>query len=103
MTKNKYNILDRNFYCHWGEIDIIAKKNNIINFFEVKTRIGDRYGSPYEAITYHKIHDLKRAINYYLLKNQLFRFKLSFKIVSVILNFDYSLNQLKIYEGPEMG
>lgn len=101
LKKNHYSIIKRNFYCRWGEIDIVAKKADIIYFFEVKTRIGDRYGLPFESITPRKIRDLKRAIDYYLLKNKLFRFKLSLKIMAVILDENHQLKQLKFYDGPE--
>lgn len=37
LVKHKYSILDRNFRKKWGEIDVVAKKNNLVHFFEVKT------------------------------------------------------------------
>ena len=81
---------------------MIAKKDNKVYFFEVKTRIGTDKGQPYEAVNYYKLIGLKRAINYYLLKNKLNDCKLSLEIISVELNSDKSLKKLKIYQGPEM-
>lgn len=37
LVKHKYSILDRNFRKNWGEIDVVAKKDGIIHFFEVKS------------------------------------------------------------------
>jgi len=97
--KNKgYRLLQKNFYCHWGEIDLIFKKDGKIIFVEVKTRVGEKKGKPYEAVNFHKIKDLKRAINYYLLKKKFFQSKLSLEVISVVLNHDLSLKEIKHFE-----
>ena len=54
LVKNGYTIIDTNFRTKTGEIDIIAKKNEIIVFIEVKTRSSLTYGYPYEAVGYKK-------------------------------------------------
>jgi putative endonuclease len=97
--KNKgYRLLQKNFYCRWGEIDLIFKKEDKIIFVEVKTRVGDKKGKPYEAVNFYKIKDLKRAISYYLLKKNRFQSKLSLEVVSIILNQDLSLKEIKHFE-----
>ena len=58
-----YRIVDRNWRCRAGEIDLIARteagdRSKII-FCEVKTRSGLGYGSPLEAITYDKARRLR--------------------------------------------
>ena len=42
LQKNKYKIIERNFLCKCGEIDIIAKDKNILVFVEVKSRTNDK-------------------------------------------------------------
>lgn len=66
LLKNGYEILERNFNCRQGEIDIIAKENDEIVFIEVKTRRNKKYGEPIEAVTHIKIKHLIRSIEYYL-------------------------------------
>lgn len=66
LLENGYEILERNFSCRQGEIDIIAKENKEIVFIEVKTRTNKKYGEPIEAVTYIKIKHLMKSIEYYL-------------------------------------
>ena len=72
--KNKgYKILDRNFrYKGYGELDIVAKKEEDIVFVEVKTRLGANNDSPYnpeDNITYFKQKQLIKLAKIYLAKN----------------------------------
>jgi putative endonuclease len=53
-------ILDRNWRCAEGEIDIVAAELRVLVICEVKTRSGTRYGSPLEAITRSKRARLRR-------------------------------------------
>ncbi len=63
-----FEILERNFTIKGGEIDIIAKKGEIIAFVEVKARKRDTLASGYEAITRKKIENMTKAVNAYLTK-----------------------------------
>jgi putative endonuclease len=55
-----YTLLDRNWRCAQGEIDLIAARDGDIVFVEVKTRSGTGYGHPFEAITVRKLARLRR-------------------------------------------
>ncbi|WP_121627258.1 YraN family protein [Poseidonibacter antarcticus] len=60
-----YKIIEHNFYAKkLGEIDIIAVKNNIYHFCEVKS--GNDYESAINNITPSKLSKIKRSLNYYL-------------------------------------
>lgn len=63
LQKNGYEIIERNFSSKYGEIDIIALKNKIIHFIEVKS--GKNF-EPIYAITAKKISRITKTINYYL-------------------------------------
>lgn len=103
LKKEKYLILETNFRSHWGEIDIVAQKKNKVYFIEVKTRVGTAYGQPYESVNYYKIKDLKRTINYYLLKKNLKNYKLSLDVISIILDKDLKLKSLNYLENVDWG
>lgn len=53
-----YEILDRNWRCPQGEIDIVARRGRVIAVVEVKTRRSVRFGHPFEAIDDRKRHRL---------------------------------------------
>lgn len=64
-----YSILERNFHCPFGEIDIICEKAGVLVFVEVKSRFNNNYGSPEEAVTQSKLRKINRTIDYYLIQH----------------------------------
>ena len=60
LVANGYTILERNWFRRIGEIYIFALKDDVIYFFEVKTRSGFKYGHPFAAVSQHRIHTIKR-------------------------------------------
>jgi len=49
-----YAVVDRNWRCREGELDLVAAAAGVVVFCEVKTRRGDRFGAPFEAVTVAK-------------------------------------------------
>jgi putative endonuclease len=66
LEDSGFRILDRNYRSRTGEIDIIAVKDGVIHFVEVKTRTGDEYGYPSDAVTESKRHNIRRTAECYL-------------------------------------
>lgn len=60
LQRAGFRILDRNYRCSDGEIDIVAADRRVLVACEVKTRSGLRYGTPVEAVTYRKLRRLRR-------------------------------------------
>lgn len=66
LLKSKgYKIIDRNFRCSFGEIDIIALKDDQTVFVEVKARRSDTFGQPEEAVTSKKLEKITKTIYFY--------------------------------------
>lgn len=65
LKKNGWKILEKNYKTPFGEIDIIAKKEDVIAFIEVKTRLSDIFGLPSEAVTNQRKLRYIRGANYY--------------------------------------
>ena len=66
-----YVMLDRNWRCRRGEIDLVAKEGDVLVFVEVKTRRGRDYGTPEEALTKYKAKRLLELGQHYLLEHNL--------------------------------
>ncbi len=66
LVEKGYKILERNYRCRKGEIDIIATHNNCIIFVEVKYRSSNKYGSSLEAVGYRKQQIIRFVAEYYL-------------------------------------
>lgn len=71
LVKNGYQILERNFRCKIGEIDLIARNEGYLCFIEVKYRSSSSKGFPSEAITPTKMRRITRTAQYYMLLHKL--------------------------------
>ncbi len=71
LESHGYKVLDRNWRCLRGEIDLVAKEGDVLVFVEVKTRRGRDYGTPEEAITKVKAERLLELGQRYMLERDL--------------------------------
>ena len=116
FKKKGFEIFERNYNKKWGEIDIIAKKCNIIHFIEVKTvsreiiKKRDSIGSyenedffqPEDAVHTWKIKRLSRAIQSYLLeRNVSDETEWQFDLIAVFL--DVKRKRAKVRLTEDMG
>ena len=62
-----YKINMRNYRCKTGEIDIIAVKDDVLSFVEVKTRYSLVAGRPAETVTFTKQQKIRRIAQYYMM------------------------------------
>ncbi|WP_461883306.1 YraN family protein [Fusicatenibacter sp.] len=60
-----YHILERNFRCRFGEIDLIAKQEDTYVFIEVKYRAGRMTGDPASAVDWKKQRKISKTADYY--------------------------------------
>lgn len=91
-----YKIIERNFCCRSGEIDIIAKDKEEYVFIEVKTRSNLCFGKPKEAIDKYKQKRIYKSTKYYLHIHNLDNAYVRFDVIEVYLvNKKYKINHLK--------
>ena len=69
LTEAGYHILERNFRCRTGEIDIIAKDGAYLVFVEVKYRASAACGAALEAVDYRKQQSILRVAQYYMVSH----------------------------------
>lgn len=71
LTAQGIVILEMNYRCKYGEIDIIGKHKNYYVFLEVKYRDSDRSGFPEEAVTYKKQCTICKVADYYRMRHNI--------------------------------
>jgi len=98
LEEQGFQILERNFYCRQGEIDLIARDGRYLVFIEVKYRKDGHAGHPAEAVHRYKQKKIARAALYYchqrgITENQACRFDvvciLDGKVEHIINAFDF--------------
>ncbi|MEN8098035.1 MAG: YraN family protein [Chloroflexota bacterium] len=83
-----YSILDRNYRCEYGEIDIVARMEEMIVFVEVKTRQSLKFGLPEESITRAKSGRLIQSAEMYLNENDLIDVDWRIDLVAIQVDSD---------------
>ncbi len=85
LKKNGYRILEKNYVCKLGEIDIIAKERDTLSFIEVKTRTSTLFGPPELSVTSSKQIQLSKAALCFLKEKKLEDAKARFDVVSILI------------------
>jgi putative endonuclease len=60
LVSDGFVVLERNWRCELGELDIVARDHDVLVVCEVKTRRSASHGSPFEAVTERKLHRIER-------------------------------------------
>lgn len=66
LQEHGYHIIETNYRCREGEIDIIASKDEFLVFIEVRTKRSRLFGTPEESITPVKKQHLRSVANHYI-------------------------------------
>lgn len=92
----RYKILERNFMCRQGEIDVIALDKDYIVFIEIKSRTNTDYGLPSESVTKKKIEHILKAARYYLYIRNLEHQNVRIDAIEVYIKENkYHINHIK--------
>lgn len=97
LEENNYKIIEKNFLCQQGEIDMIVKdiiKNELV-FIEVKTRSNFKYGNPADAVNKQKQKHMIQAIKYYIYKNHIQNIPIRIDVIEVYIMENYKINHIK--------
>lgn len=85
LKKYNYQILDTNFkFGRFWEVDLIAKKDNLTIFVEVKYRNNTYFWEPEEAITKHKLRKCLRTVEYYCVRKHISLEKIRFDVITIL-------------------
>lgn len=96
LQNKGYKIIEKNFQCRQGEIDIIAKDKDEIVIIEVKTRKCLEYGKPAEAVNETKKKHIYKATEYYLYIKKLEKAYVRIDVIEVYIKENkYYINHIK--------
>lgn len=96
LIEQGYKIIQRNFECKQGEIDIIAKDKDEYVFIEVKTRQNFHYGMPSEAVNQKKQKHIINATKYYLYSHKLENSYVRIDVIEILKRKNkFYLNHIK--------
>ena len=80
-----FDVLDRNYRVGEGEIDVIARREGLVVFCEVKTRRSDSWGQPAEAVDWRKQQRLRRLAARYMRERKPGPAEIRFDVVSIVV------------------
>jgi putative endonuclease len=86
LAKAGYRIVERNYRCIFGEIDIVAEDGNTLVFIEVKSRRSASYGEPQLAVGYRKQRKISTVALNYIEEKQKQGLSARFDVVSITLS-----------------
>ena len=86
LTEKGYKIITRNYFSRYGEIDIIAAKDNILSFIEVKTRNNNSIATPGSFVTYSKQQKIIKTALIFLNENDFKTFQPCFDVIEIIIS-----------------
>jgi putative endonuclease len=85
LRRNGYELIQRNYVCKMGEMDIIAKEKDTLVFIEVKTRTSTTFGPPQLAVNPKKQLQMSKVALYFLKEKKLENAKARFDVVAILL------------------
>ena len=94
-----YRILETNFRCHHGEIDIITQKRGCMIFIEVRTKSSSAFGTPEESITATKSERLVSTALSYLKTHANSPVEWRIDFVAIELNREGKVNRIELVEN----
>ena len=83
LQKKGYKLVERNYRCKAGELDLIVLDRGVVVFVEVKTRTGRGFGSPLEAVEFRKQRKMIQAAQFFLAEKGLQQRDARFDVVGV--------------------
>ena len=98
LKKKGHKILAQNYRTRYAEIDLVTKHKDVLVFVEVRTKVGEQFGTPEETLNFRKLQKVKKNAAAYATRikwNKLYRID----AVCVVLGENYQVLRLNHYEN----
>ena len=79
-----YKILEKNYKCKLGEIDVITRRQGRLAFVEIKTRTSTQFGTPQEAVNLQKQEKIFKVAQWYLKEKKILKSPIAFDVVAIL-------------------
>lgn len=84
LAKQGHTILERNYRCPIGEIDIVSRQGEYLVFVEVRSRKGAAFGLPQETVNWNKRQRVRRLAAQYLQVKRAWQAKCRFDVIGIV-------------------
>jgi putative endonuclease len=84
LEQNNFIIIEQNYRCKFGEIDIVAFEKDVLVAVEVKTRRNTSFGMPCESVTARKRRHIERCLSYYVVHKGLEQVDMRIDIIEIL-------------------
>jgi putative endonuclease len=98
LGKNGYQIIEKNYRCPYGEIDIIARHNEFLVFVEVRTKTSGEFGTPEDSITPAKMERLSTLATYYGIEHDDLPALWRIDVVAIEMNKQGNITRIELIE-----
>ncbi len=99
LERQGYAIVERNWRCQTGEVDLVAQQGGVWFFFEVRTRRGREFGTPEESVTQEKQERMGEVAETYLAEHDLVDVDWRLGLVAIELGPGGRLLRLDVYDN----
>ena len=99
LGRNGYHILETNYRCPKGEIDIIARYEDTLVFIEVRTKRSQEFGSPEESITPAKAERIKAVATHYGQNRDNLPPSWRIDVIAIVLNHREQVSRIELIEN----
>ena len=101
LAERGYTIFERNYRFRSKEVDIIAGKDDLLVFVEVKYRRDGAYGDGFDAVTVRKRYNIQHAAIHYMDEKRLYDCNVRFDVASIERNrMEYIEDAFQFKSGP---
>ncbi|OPH61693.1 YraN family protein [Paenibacillus ferrarius] len=100
LIQQNYRILARNWRCRTGELDLIAEKDDVLIFVEVRTRRkSNHFGTAKESVDYRKQRKVRETAQFYLHRFQQHERSVRFDVITIEMSADAEAPRVEHIEG----
>jgi len=99
LSVHGYEIVQRNWRCPSGEVDIVARDADTWVFVEVKARTGTSHGSPEEAVTSEKAENIHDIAMTYFVEHEIDDPDWRIDVVAIYLTQEHKVSRLSLYKN----